>query len=419
MKRLIYLFTIFLILSPVFGELVHINIGSLNFLLSDLFIVLLFVSWMFYKIINKEGIVLGRVSKMIIVFIFALVFSYVINLFRFDINEMKGAFSYLLRFIMYLFIPIISFDLLSYDKKNYFKKLLVYTILTSAFLIAIFGFLQLKFFPSFLDLGMYLSGWDPHVGRLLSTWFDPNYVGGFLAFTSSISISLSLYFYKHEKKKFYLLSVFSFILLLALYLTYSRSSYLAMILSLSVLALFRSRKLLLISIISIVIAFSFSSRVQERTLSAVDSAKSLFALDSQVALDPTAELRVWSWKFAKEIIYDHPIIGVSYNRYAYEINNRGHGLLSDHSSSGSDSSLLTIWACSGIIGLLSYLSIAFVAFLASFRRILSKDDLSSYLDLGILSAFIGMMIHSVFVNSLLYSLMMVYLMFGLSLLDEK
>ena len=127
---------------------------------------------------------------------------------------------------------------------------------------------------------------------------------------------------------------------------------------------------------------------------------------------------MWSWQFATEIIKDYPLIGSGYGRYAYEINNRGHGLLSDHSAGGSDSSVLTIWAETGIFGVLSYLAIGFVAAAIAIRRSLKKD-FNSFLNAGLLASFAGLMAHSIFVNSLLFALMMVYIYVGLGVLDEK
>jgi O-antigen ligase len=206
--------------------------------------------------------------------------------------------------------------------------------------------------------------------------------------------------------------------LIALYLTYSRSGYLALIAALTILAFFKSRKLFVAGFLIGILAFSFSSRVQERTMEAWDSGKAFLGINSQVPLDPTAELRVWSWKFALEIISENPWTGVGYSRYAYEINQRGHGLLSDHSVGGSDSSLLTIWATSGIFGILSYLAVGFVAVAISIKRIWKKKDFRSYVDTGFVAGFGGIMVHSFFVNSLLFSLMMVYLLIGLGMMDE-
>lgn len=420
MRQIIYILLGLLILAPVTGELWRLPLAGFEFLPSDLLIPPLFVLWVIDKIKHDRKLRLGKISKMVVVFLFVLTITFLINLYRFDTRQMIIAFSYLGRFGMYLILVPLVYDLIQRDKKGQLQHQILGGFIVSMMLISLLGFLQLKFFPSFLELGLYLEGWDPHIGRLLSTWFDPNFISGYLAFMLGITISLGLYFrHKHNKKWFWVLSAVSVIGLIALYLTFSRSGYLALIFTLGLLALFKSRKLLVAGALIILLAFTFSPRFQERSLDAVDSGKAVLGLDSQKPLDPTAELRLWSWSFAGEMIADHPWIGVGYSRYAYEINERGHGLLSDHASGGSDSSLLTIWATSGVFGLLSYLSIGFVATVVAFRRLWKKNDFRSYLDAGLVSGFGGMMVHSVFVNSLLFPLMMVYLLVGLGLLDEK
>lgn len=420
MQKLLYVLLVLLILAPVTGELWHIPIWKFEFLPSDILILILFPLWTIDKLANDRRIRIGKIGKMIAVFLFVMVITYLINLLRFDFKQMLSGFILMGRFGMYVIIAGMVFDLLDRDKSGFLKKLILGAMFASMTLIVILGFLQLKFFPSFLELGLYLEGWDPHIGRLLSTWFDPNFIGGYLAFMLPISLSLTLYFKRHKNMRMaVLLGAISAISLVALYLTFSRSGYLALITALGILTFFKSRKLLVVLVVISVLGFSLSGRVQERTLEAVDSAKGLIGLDSQKPLDPTARLRVYSWQFAREIIADYPVLGAGFGRYAYEINARGHGLLSDHSSGGSDSSLLTIWAQTGIFGLISYLAIGFVATVTAIKRIWKKEDFESYLQLGLLSGFAGVMVHSVFVNSLLYALMMVYLWVGLALMDTK
>jgi len=420
MKKLLYILFALLLLAPVTGELWRLPVFGFEFLPSDLIIPPLFLMWLIDKIKNDRKLRLGKIGKMIVLFLFVLVTTYLLNVFRFDPIQMQTAFAYMGRFGMYLVTAIMAFDLLQRDKTGMFKKILLGAMTASMVLISVLGFLQLKYFSNFLELGMYLQGWDPHIGRLLSTWLDPNFIGGYLAFILAITISVGLYFHrKNNSLWFMIMTVVSLIGIIALYMTYSRSGYLALIAVLGVLAFFKSRKLLIAGIIIAVLAFSFSPRVQERTIEAVDSAKSLIGLNAQVPLDPTAELRVWSWSFALEIIKDHPWIGAGYGRYAYEVSHRGHGLMSDHSIGGSDSSLLTIWAQTGIFGFLSALAIGFVAAITAIKHIWKKNDFKSYLNAGILSGFCGAMIHSVFVNSLLFPLMMVYLWVGLGIIDES
>ncbi|MFH0838524.1 MAG: O-antigen ligase family protein [Patescibacteria group bacterium] len=429
MRKVLYALFVLLLLSPVTGELWHIPIWKFEFLPSDILILVLFPLWAIDKLVKDRQVRIGKIGKMIALFLFVMVTTYFLNMLRFDFQQMFSGFVLMGRFGMYVIVAGMAFDLLDRDRSGVFRRLLIGTMVISMVLIAILGFLQLKYFPSFLDLGLYLEGWDPHEGRLLSTWFDPNFIGGYLAFVLPVTLALGLYF-KRDKQVRWAAAMFavSVIGLVALYLTFSRSGYLALIVSLGILTFFKSRKLLLALVIVAVIGFSLSPRVQERTIEAVDSAKGLIGLNSQRPLDPTAELRVYSWQFAREIIADYPLLGAGFGRYAFEINARGHGLLSDHSSGGSDSSLLTIWAQTGIFGLLSYLAIGFVAAVTAIRRIGSdahrtpsakKNDFDSYLLLGLLSGFAGMMVHSVFVNSLLYALMMVYLWIGLALMDTK
>jgi len=420
MQKLLYTLFVLLLLAPVTGELWHIPIWKYEFLPSDIIILLLFPLWTLDKLVTDRKVRIGKIGMSIAIFLFVMVTTYFLNMLRFDFGQMLSGFILMGRFGMYVIIAGMAFDMLDRDKTGLFRKLLLGAMVLSMVLIVLLGFLQLKYFPSFLELGLHLDGWDPHIGRLLSTWFDPNFIGGYLAFVLPVTLALSLYFKRNKQIKWaIIMGAISVLGLLALYLTFSRSGYLALIASLGILTFFKSRKLLIALAMVVVLGFSVSPRVQERTLEAVDSAKGLIGLNSQKPLDPTAKLRVYSWQFAREIIADYPVLGAGFGRYAFEINERGHGLLSDHSSGGSDSSLLTIWAQTGIFGLLSYLAIGFVAAITAIRRIWKKDDFDSYLLLGLLSGFAGMMIHSIFVNSLLYALMMAYLWVGLALMDEK
>lgn len=417
-NSLFFLFALLLV-APVTGELWRLNILFFQFLPSDLIIPPLFILWVIYKIKFDRVWRLGKIGRMVILFLFVITIAYLINLFRFPLKEMVVAFSNLGRFGMYLVLSVIAFDFLDADKSGGFRRIILYSSVFALLAIVLLGFLQLKFFPSFYELGLQLQGWDPHIGRLLSTWFDPNFIGGYLAFMLGPLIALLIYArHKRNKRLFGVLLILCLFTLFALYYTFSRSGYLALMVVLVLLAFFKSRKLLVAGFLCALLAFTFSPRVQERTLEAWTSGKSFIGLDAQRPLDPTAELRVWSWKFALEMISEHPWVGIGYNRYPYEINQRGHGLLSGHASGGSDSSLLTLWATSGIFGLLTYLSIGFVAAIISIRRLWKTEDFRSYLDAGLVAGFGGLMLHSIFVNSLTFPLMMIYIFIGLALLDE-
>ncbi len=192
-----------------------------------------------------------------------------------------------------------------------------------------------------------------------------------------------------------------------------------MLAGLFIVAFFKSRKLLIAGALMIALLLLLSPRMQFRTMEMVDSAKSLFGLNEQKPIDPTARFRIESWGRAWEIIQDNPMLGIGFNRYANEMNERGWVILRDHAASGSDSSLLTLWATTGVFGFFGYLAIAFVATVMALRQIWNRQDFRSYLSTGLLGGFAGMFIHSIFVNSLLFALMMGYLWVGLALLDDS
>lgn len=419
MQTLLYTLFALLLLSPITGELWRIQMAGQGLLVSDLIIPVLFVLWGLDKLKNDRKLRLGKIGHAIVLFLFVILAVNVLNLLRFDLGQMATGFVYLGRFAMYILVAIVGFDLLSRDSSGRFKKLVLTTMMISFFLLIVLGFLQLHFFPSFLDLGMQDKGWDPHIGRLLSTWFDPNFMGGFFAFMLPVSLGLSLYFYRYKVWwKAILLGLLSFLGLMALYFTYSRSGYLALMVGLGLFTFFKSRRLLVLFVIFLVIGFSLSTRVQQRAMDAWESAKSLVGVEDQKPLDPTSQFRVDSWTFASDIIKDYPIFGAGYGRYADEFYERGRGSAENHSSSGSDSSLLTIWAQTGIFGLLSYLWIFFVAFAISLKKIWKKDTLKSYLQLGLLCGLAALLAHSFFVNSLLFAHMMVFLWAGMALMDS-
>jgi len=420
MKKLTHILFSLTIFATVLGELRRFSVLGQDLLLTDIFLPLLFLVWVVDKIHSDRRIRLGKIGRMIVLFLFVLFLTYIINWLRFDTFQMIGGVVYLGRLGMYSLLALMGFDLLDRDESGQFKRLVLISMIGSAFLISILGFLQLKYFPSFLELGLHLEGWDPHVGRLLSTWFDPNYVGGFLGFMLPVVVALGLYFYRKRSFKWaFLLAGVGLFCLMAIYLTYSRSAYLTLIGGMGLLTLFKSRRLLVVFLMVLIVGFTFSGRAQQRALDAVDSAKSLVGIDSQVPMDPTARFRVESWQIAWEIIQDYPILGSGYGRYAHEVHERGLRGLGGHSSGGSDSSLMNLWAMSGVLGLMAYLAVLFTAAVVALKRLWGRSDMDAYLMAGLLSGFAGILVHSFFVNSLLFALMMVYLWVGLALMDES
>lgn len=113
-------------------------------------------------------------------------------------------------------------------------KVLKY-IIYNYIIVLIIGIIQLMFFPKALDfynifykIGVYFPNPDPHIGRLVSTYFDPN----FLAACLIIPTILSLNYYTKTGKIRYLLYIILFII--TIILTVSRSGVLGVCIALIV-----------------------------------------------------------------------------------------------------------------------------------------------------------------------------------------
>ena len=312
---------------------------------------------------------------------------------------------YLVRFVEYFLLAFLTFDL-ARDPK--YKRGILIALILGAILLAFAGFFQLNIMP---DFGSFEElGWDPHRDRLLSTWFDPNFIGGLFAFMLCLTIGLLLDKKTASRTKGWLLMA-TVILLYALLLTYSRSAYLALAGGIGTLGLIRSRKLLIGSLVIAIVFISISNRAEERVVNLYHTAQSLIGVGAELP-DATARLRLDSWRGAWTMIQDKPILGIGFNTYAYAQNR--YGFLDDlkkHSATGSDSTLLTIWATTGTLGFLAYLWL-----LATFLWT-AWGHRRNGLTLGFLAGMIGLLIHATFVNSLLFTplLVFIYLSAGITL----
>jgi O-antigen ligase len=264
--------------------------------------------------------------------------------------------------------------------------------------LAIAGFIQLKIAPSFVETTYELDlGWDPHSDRLLATWFDPNFVGGFLAIAALLMLGTA-----YDRPRWRIpLAASGLIVLAALALTLSRSSYLALIAGLGIFGLLRDRKLIIIGALVLTLATATIPQVQDRVQSLADAAISTFTQDYTLP-DQSSRLRFESWQNGWELFVDQPIIGHGYNRYKDA--SLQAGLTVDpaiHSSSGSDSSILTILATTGIVGLIPFLAI-YLTLAVTAWRIRKKSAYAA----AFLAALTALAMHSIFVNSLLFPLIM-------------
>jgi putative inorganic carbon (hco3(-)) transporter len=268
------------------------------------------------------------------------------------------------------------------------KERLVQLFIRSGLILVVLGYLQLLFFPSFAFMAQF--GWDPHEGRLLSTFFDPNFFGMFLVMLASVLLARILMFAKEQNNLFAWSCLGATVL--AIFLTFSRSSYLAFLVSFLLIMTIRSWKLVVLALFSILLIGSSIPRVRVRVTDAL-------------RVDTTAKDRIESWRQAGKIIRQNVVLGVGYNAYGpaqlrYNIREN----LIGHSTHGSDSSFLLILATTGIMGFIFYILFWISLFILAMGRYRISHSAIGLALLGIIPSYI---IHSQFVNGLLYPLLFI------------
>ncbi len=355
-------FIILIALLPVIGELMRVPfLGGQGVLISDVAIGILVICWVVVKISKQEKISKNIVIAPLLFFTGIALFSLLQSLIFLQPTEVLAGSFYLVRFIEYTLLAVIIADKIKTPQQ--IKKILYFTIF-SAVLIAIAGFIQLAIYP---DLGKLKEfGWDPHINRLVSTWLDPNFVGGLFSLMISLLLGIAIYT-KGLKKRlglFIIIAVFA----AALFLTYSRSAYIAAGLGIITIGLLKSRKILIMATILGLAAFSILPRAQERANDLIHSAQSLM-FNTAENPDPTARLRIKSWDQTLQLIIKRPLLGGGYNTLRSVKFQEGFvENTAIHSASGSDSSVLTILATTGILGLIPFLWLYLNVLKQSFRN---------------------------------------------------
>jgi len=394
MKFLNCLLFLFISLLPL-GQLTRMSFGFVTFYLHDFVLIILIFSFLIFFLAVKKRLILPPFSILVFIFVLFALVSLINSLRFFELVEILTGGLFLVRFVLYFLLYLIVFNIIRKENVIFWLN----TFLAIGLVIAILGFVQLVIFPDLSSLQAY--GWDPHVGRLTSTFLDPNFVGLFLVF--SFNLSLALFYFGKSESKFFL--VFPAIFLLALILTFSRSSYLAWAVSLFSFGLFLSKRLFLLFLPIFLLSIIFLPRMAER-------------ISGAVSLDITAQARILSWKNAIQVIRDNPIFGVGFNNYRFAQMKYGFFDLEKPegglSGAGSDSSLLLVLATTGIFGFSVFLILISRILLLSFRL---KN--TSAAALTVFSTLVALLVHSVFVNSMFYPWILAWFftMLGLMMVD--
>ena len=312
-------------------------------------------------------------------FVAIAVISWLVALPGLPGGEALSAAFYLFRLIAYMLLPLAVVTVGGVNPGVATRQLLY------AFLVfAVLGFIQLAVLPD-LSILEHL-GWDPHQNRLFSTLFDPNFAGFIIGAGATLALIVFLRFksFISPIESGVILSI----LLIAELLTFSRTGLLAMVIMIGVVLWHYQKKWLIAFVLALVLLFAASPRLQSRITGIWN-------------LDDTAKHRVESWLQAVNIIQEKPLLGVGYNtlpttRMQYAL--PGSTDLVFRATSGFDSSLLTIAATTGLLGLLAFFNLILFALRRGIKHLADPSPFPLWL----LSLTLGLLVAAWFVNAWLY-----------------
>lgn len=376
----------FLFLFPL-GQLLRIEFKLAGKLVPILGIDLVASFSLPYLIVLKKP----KISKYFYAFFASCVFSLIFSLNYFNIEKVIVGSFYFFRIIIYYSLFILTWNAV---KKNKLFKNNLYVLLTASFLlVAVLGWIQYFYF---FDLRfLKYAGWDDHLGRLTGTFLDPSFTG----FIMVVAFFTTILGYIKEKRIYYL--IISIIFLITLLFTYSRASYLALIAGFAYLYLKKTRlnlKLVIFTFTVFLFAIPFLPRGK----------------GEGVKLERTSSIiaRLGNYDKTLEIIKEYPLFGVGFNNICWAKESEFFDITTSHSCFGSDSSLLLVFATTGIVG--------FALFINMIREIYIKSDNNFCGDL-VKIFIITILVHSTFSNSMFYPWIMGIgaIILGISVKENK
>lgn len=350
------------------------GLGRVSGLDLAVLIMLLLGAW--YQLDQNKYKKISPVMWFIGIFVVFALISLINSLRLIPLPEILLSGLFLLKWIIYAGLFWWAY-LLNQQQRN---SVFIFIGLTMG-VIVLLGLIQLVVFPNlgFLER----LGWDPHQHRLVSTFLDPNLLGGLLVV--GLFFPLHQWFNQSTKKHWRWLWLLIIILInTAIFLTYSRSALLALVVFWIIIGL-RYWRIAVLGLIFVGLVIVVSPRLQTRVMGMFE-------------LDATAQHRLDSWQDAITIIKQEPILGVGYNtltytksQYIYQPQSKAY--------SGFDSSLLTLAVTTGIVGLSAYLIMVLAIIVNLIKLIWARHQ---FITLGALASTLALMVDSVFVNSWLY-----------------
>lgn len=399
--------SLFLIIVGNLGRVPFLDGGEKEapLLLTDVVVTLVVVIGAIAAMQNRR-LQFDRPAILALVFATIGALSAVLAVPRFGLTPFQFFFSiaYLIRWVVYFGIYLVVSNLVVRGDLEKLWRALRLAIL----IFAIFGIFQSIFLPGFAQIVQPDAAWDRQGHRLVSSFLDPNFAGGFIMI--GLLISAARLSYGVRTPGWSMAALFA-----ALLLTLSRSSLLATMVGGVVILFIRglSKKLMLAATALLVLM-----------LPGVPALIAFANSFGRFSTEGSAAQRFIVWLQALEMIQDHPIIGIGFNTYGYvqEFYNHSDALGGFHYFS-LDGGLLFITVMTGFVGVFFYAWMLGSIVLKS-RRLARNPELTPKergLALGVAAVTVAMVVHSLFLNSLLFTLLMqpLWVLWGASSVLER
>ncbi|MCF7906285.1 O-antigen ligase family protein [Candidatus Gracilibacteria bacterium] len=403
----IFFWLCLLLLIP--GLLLRIPSEGAGILATDILVPLYAVIWILKKLfIDRSFPKSSFVVPGIMFGIFAIL-SFFMGAHNLLLKEQILSAAYIVRFASLIVFGWAAADMYldSFEQtpRKFFTR-----IFGISFVVLILGILQFYLIP---DISRWSTegGWDPHTGRLLGTWMDPNFIAGFIGFL--LPMGIAHWYQTHARNKKFWILLFLALSVGALFLTFSRSGYLAAVAGLFVFFLLRNPKVIFIGIALATLGILSNDRAQKRVGELVGTISAIVLRDTD-EIDPTASLRIQNWRKSITLWKKYPVFGIGYNTYRYRAAEEGIVDETYFSAGGSDSTHLTVLVTTGILGMLAYLWFWGDLLIRNWQRF--RRTRNEYF-LGFFAGITALFVHACFVNSLLFPLIFLPLIAIAGILD--
>jgi len=294
--------------------------------------------------------------------------------------------SVLTRFIGYFLLVYIIGN--SIKSKEMLTRILVLMVVIGA-LTALFGIYQYLYEPQTAKIGLY--DLDQEVAaRVGSTFENPNFYAEYLVLL--IPIGLALVLGSRGLFRRFMMGGATLLMFAGLILTYTRGSWLATGIGVILMSLLTKAWLFWVWVGLFAVAFVAAPGVASR-LESISN-----------VTGGTAGFRMKLWRIASGIIQEHPLLGIGIGNYYNVFTEyifRHPELSVGWVIYGAHNSYLTIWAETGIFGIISFIAIILISikyglYLAQAK---AKDKYLSWINSAIFAGVVGFSINSLTSNS--------------------